>query len=270
MEYVTTIFIDRIREEITTLDVAIFNSHALIQAQAKDYVRESQVRMILIPLVDRLMGKLRSKLEIKNQLDRLLVKLRSEFAGTSGYAGGNLINLLRHLHIDSTGYDFSGLCIRQAYVLGMNLHDTNFANTDWANSVFTETFSSIHAVAFSPDGRWLASGDFNGSIRLWDTRTQQLQSISSGHTHWVRAMAFSPDSRKLVSGSYDCTMRLWDVNTGKCLQTLTDRTQSVNSVAFSPDGNLLVSGCDDFLVSGSNDWTIGIWDVNTSNSKFTS
>ncbi|PSB57821.1 NB-ARC domain-containing protein [Chamaesiphon polymorphus] len=263
MEYVTDAFIDRVCAEITILDLSIFNSHALIQAQAQDYVRESQVRMILVPLVDRLMGKLRSKLEIKQQLDRILVKLRTEFAGTDGYAGGNLINLLRHLHIDSTGYDFSGLCIRQAYLLGMNLHDTNFANTDWANSVFTETFSSIHAVAISPDGRWLASGDFNGDIRLWDTRTQQLQSISSGHTHWVRAMAFSPDSRKLVSGSYDCTMRLWDVNTGKCLQTLTDRTQSVNSVAFSPDGNLLVSGCDDFLVSGSDDWTIGIWDVNT-------
>jgi WD40 repeat protein len=263
MEYVTAVLIDRVCAEITSLNIAIFHSHALLQAQAKDYIRESQVRMILVPVVEQLLVKLRSKLEIKNQLDRVLAKLRSEFAGTSGYAGGNLINLLRHLHIDSNGYDFSGLCIRQAYVLGMNLHDTNFANTDWANSVFTETFNSIHAVAFSPDGCYLASGDFNGSIRLWDTRTQQLQSISSGHTHWVRAMAFSPDSRKLVSGSYDCTMRLWDVNTGKCLQTLTDRTQSVNSVAFSPDGNLLVSGCDDFLVSGSNDWTIGIWDVNT-------
>jgi hypothetical protein len=67
MEYVTAVFIERVCEEITTLDVAIFNSHALIQAQAQDYVRESQVRMILVPLVDRLMGKLRSKLEIKRQ-----------------------------------------------------------------------------------------------------------------------------------------------------------------------------------------------------------
>jgi WD40 repeat protein len=263
MEYVTAVFIEQICEEITTLDVAIFNSHALIQAQTKDYVRESQVRMILVPLVDRLMGKLRSKPEIKQQLDRLLVKLRTEVAGTDGYAGGNLINLLRHLQIDLTGYDFSSLCIRQAYLLGMNLHDTNFANTDWANSVFTETFSSIHSVAFSPDGCYLASGDFNGDIRLWDTRTQQLQSISIGHTNWARAVAFGPDSRTLASGSFDCTVRLWDVSTGKCLQTFADRTQAVNSVAFSPDGNLLVSGCDDILVSGSDDWTIGIWDVNT-------
>jgi WD40 repeat protein len=263
MEYVTTVLIDRVCAEITTLDVAIFNSHALLQAQAQEYVRESQVRMILVPLVDRLLGKLRSKPEIKHQLDRLLVKLRTEFAGTSGYAGGNLINLLRHLHIDSTGYDFSELCIRQAYLLGMNLHDTNFANTDWANSVFTETFGSIHSVAFSPDGHWLASGDFNGDIRLWDARTHQLQSISIGHTNWVRAMTFSPDCRTLASGSFDCTVRLWDVNTGECLQTFADRNQAVNSVVFSPDGNLLVSGSDNILVRGSDDWTIGIWDVNT-------
>jgi hypothetical protein len=263
MEYVTAVLIDKICAEITTLDVTIFNSHALIQAQAQDYVRESQVRMILVPLVEQLLGKLRSKLEIKQQLDRVLVKLQSEFAGTDSYAGGNLINLLRHLHIDSTGYDFSGLCIRQAYLLGMNLHDTNFADTDWANSVFTDTFGSIHSVAFSPDGRWLASGDFNGDIRLWDALTHQLQSISIGHTNWARTITFSPDGRTLASGSFDCTVRLWDVKTGKCLQTFADRAQAVNSVAFSPDGNLIVSGCDDYLVSGSDDWTIGIWDVNT-------
>jgi WD40 repeat protein len=263
MEYVTAVLIERICEEITTLDIAIFNSHALLQAQAKDYIRESQVRMILVPLVDRLLSKLRSKPEIKQQLNRLLVKLRTEFAGTDGYAGGNLINLLRHLQIDLTGYDFSGLCIRQAYLLGMNLHDTNFANTDWANSVFTDTFSSIHAVAFSPDGRWLASGDFNGDIRLWDARTHQLQSILCGHTNWLRAMTFSPDGRTLVSGSFDCTVRLWDVTTCECLQIFTDRDQAVNSVVFSPDGNLLVSGCDDFLVRGGDDCTIKLWDVNT-------
>ncbi len=263
MEYVTAVFTEQICEEITTLDVAIFNSHALIQAQAQDYVRESQVRMILVPLVDRLIGKLRSKLEIKQQLDRVLVKLRTEFVGTDGYAGGNLINLLRHLHIDSTGYDFSGLCIRQAYLLGMNLHDTNFANTDWVNSVFTETFGGIQAVAFSPDGCYLASGDFNGDIRLWDARTHQLRSILRGHINWVRAVTFSPDSRTLASGGFDCTIRLWDVNTGECLRTFADRTQAIRSLAFSPDGNILVSSSDDILVSGSDNCTVRLWAVNT-------
>jgi WD40 repeat protein len=255
MEYVTAVFIDRVCEEIITLNIAIFNSHALLQAQAKDYIRESQVRMILAPLVEQLLGKLRSKLEIKQQLDRLLVTLRTEFAGISGYAGGNLINLLRHLQIELSGYDFSELCIWQAYLLGMNLHDTNFAHTDLTKSVFTETFSSIHSVAFSPDGHCLASGDFNGDIRLWDARTHQLQSILKGHTNWVQAVTFSPDGQTLASGSFDYTVRLWDVNTGACLKTLTDHTQGVYTVAFSPDGNILASGSDDR--------TLRLWDVHS-------
>jgi WD40 repeat protein len=253
MEYVTAGLIDRVCEEITSLNIAIFHSHALLQAQAKDYIRESQVRMILVPLVEQLLGKLRSKSEIKHQLDRLLVKLQTEFAETSGYAGGNLINLYRHLQIDLSGYDFSELCIWQAYLLGINLHDTNFARTDVAKSIFTETFSSIHSIAFSPDGHCLASGDFNGNIRLWDARTHQLQSILSGHTNWVQAVTFSPDGRTLASGSFDCTVRLWDVNTGACLNTLTDHTQGVYTVAFSPDGKILASGSDDC--------TLRLWDV---------
>ncbi|WP_310411649.1 NB-ARC domain-containing protein, partial [Chamaesiphon sp. OTE_8_metabat_110] len=255
MEYVTAKVIDLVCEEITSLDVDIFNSHALMQAQTRDYIRESQVRMILAPLVDRLLGKLRSKLEIKNQLDRLLVKLRLEFIDTCGYAGGNLINLYRHLHIDLSGYDFSGLCIWQAYLLHVDLYDINFADTNVAKSAFTETFGSIHSLAFSPDGNCLACGDFNGDIRLWETHTHQLQSILKGHANWVQAVAYSPVDRLLASGSFDCTIKLWDLSTGECLKTLTEHTQGVYSVVFSPDGEILASGSDDC--------TVKLWDVNT-------
>jgi WD40 repeat protein len=255
MEYVTAGLIDRVCAEITNLDLDLLNSHALIQAQTKDYVRESQVRMILAPLAERLRGQWRSRQETKHQLDRLLAKLRSKFADTCGYAGGNLMNLYRHLQIDLRGYDFSGVCIWQAYLLGMDLHDINFADTNVAKSVFTETFGSIHSLAFSPDANSLACGDFNGDIRLWDARTHQLQSILKGHTHWVQAVTFSPDRHLLASGSFDCTVKLWDLDTGICLKTLTDHTQGVYSVAFSPDGNILASGSDDC--------TVKLWDVNS-------
>ncbi|AFY93490.1 NB-ARC domain-containing protein [Chamaesiphon minutus] len=255
MEYVTAKFIDLVCAEINNLDVGILNSHTLIQAQTKDYIRESQIRMILAPLIDRLMGKWRSKLEIKHQLDRLLVKLRSEFTDTCGYAGGNLINLYHHLAADLSGYDFSGLCIWQADLLNVDLHDINFANTDVAKSVFTETFGTIHALAFSPDGNCLACGDFNGDIRLWDTRTHQLQSILTGHTNWVQAVTYSPVGQLLASSSFDCTVKLWDLSTGECLKTLTEHTQGVYSVAFSPDGTILASGSDDC--------TVKLWDVNS-------
>jgi hypothetical protein len=186
MEYVTAQFIERICEEITTLDVAIFNSHALMQAQTRDYIRESQGRMTLTPLVDRLLVKLRSKLEIETQLDRLLTKLRSAFTDTCGYAGGKLINLYRHLAIDLSGYDFSGLCIWQAYLLDVDLHGINFADTDVAKSVFTETFGSIHSLAFSfvpqhgtdnPARQLLASSSADATIRIWDTTTGECVKI---------------------------------------------------------------------------------------------
>jgi WD40 repeat protein len=255
MEYVTAMFIDRVCTEITALNLVVFNSHALLQAQTKDYVRESQERMILAPLLEQLLGKLRSQPEIKHQLDRLLVKLRSEFSSANGYAGGNLINLFCQLQIDLNGYDFSNLCIWQAYLLGANLHNTNFTNTDLAKSVFAETFSSIHSVAFSPDSRCLASGDFNGDIRLWDAHTHQLQAILKGHTNWVQSVAFSPNLKVLASGSFDCTVKLWDLLSGACLKTFADHTQGVYSVAFSPNGQILASGSDDC--------TVRLWDVHS-------
>ncbi len=263
MEYVTTELINRVCAEINTLNVEIFNSHALIQAQSKDYLRESQVRMILAPLADRLMAKWRSKLEIKQQLDLLLAKLRSNFAGIGGYAAGNLINLFLHLQIDLRGYNFSGLCIWQAYLLGMDLHDVNFADTDVAKSVFTEIFGSIHSLAFSPDGNCLASGDFNGDIRLWDAHTHQLQSISIGHTNWVQSVSFSPDGRMLASGSFDCTVKLWDLDTCKCLHTFAEHTQGVYSVAFSPVRGASPAENSTILASGSDDGTVKLWDIDS-------
>jgi WD40 repeat protein len=255
MEYVTEILLEKVCAEITTLNLATFVSHALIQAQAKDYVRESQVRMILAPLAERLRGSFRSQQDIQNQLDRLLSKLRAEFSGASGYGGGNLINLLHQLRIDLSGYDFSSLCLWQAYLLGINVHHANFADAHFEKSVFTETFGSIHSLAFSPDGQRLAGGDFKGDIRCWDARTHQLQSIFTDHTHWVQSVTYSPDSKILASGSFDCTVRLWDANTGACLKTLTGHTHGVYSVAFSPDGKILASGSDD--------GTIKLWNVDT-------
>jgi WD40 repeat protein len=75
-------------------------------------------------------------------------------------------------------------------------------------------------VAFSPDGRLLASGSFDHMVRLWDVHTGQGFKTLSGHTGWIWSVAFSPDGRLLASGSADATIKLWDVQTGECLKTL--------------------------------------------------
>ncbi|MBW4620729.1 MAG: WD40 repeat domain-containing protein [Cyanosarcina radialis HA8281-LM2] len=255
MEFVTERLIDRVVEEIETGQLNLFLSHALTQAQAQDYIRESQIRTILAPLAARLMGYFRSKKQIEERLNRIVSKLRSEFPHSVGYAGGNIINLLHQLQIDLSGYDFSHLNIWQAYLQDVNLHQVNLAYTDLANSVFTETFGSIHTVAFSPTGQLLATGDANGEIRLMQMADRRHHLTCVGHTNWVHTIAFSPDGQRLASGGTDQTVRLWDVRTGQCLKILQGHTNWVWGVAFSSDSQI--------LASGSEDKTVKLWDVRT-------
>ena len=101
----------------------------------------------------------------------------------------------------------------------------------------------VKAVAFSPDGRLLASGGNDKTVRLWDPATGEHRRTLTGHTGSVSAVAFSPDGRLLASGGGDRTVRLWDPATGEHRRTLTGHSgRPCVGVAFSPDGRLLASG----------------------------
>ena len=103
----------------------------------------------------------------------------------------------------------------------------------------------VKSVAFSPDGKTLASGGGDNVIHLWDIGTGKRKMTLTGHTHWVFSLAFSPDGKTLASGSVDSDIRLWDPYTGQPKKTLTGHGNWVRSIAFSPDGKTLVSGSDD-------------------------
>ena len=98
---------------------------------------------------------------------QVLSKLREKSHDEPGYAGGNTLNLLCQLETDLSGYDFSALTVWQAYLQDSTLHNVNFTGADLAKSVFAEKLTSILSVAFSPDGKLLATGDASGEIRFW-------------------------------------------------------------------------------------------------------
>lgn len=96
-EYVTDRFVERTTEEISSEKLLLFDNHALIKAQAKDYVRESQIRLILTPLVQRLLTSSlgeREDLELKCRGIVALLRKENDSAQSRGYAAGNVLNIL--------------------------------------------------------------------------------------------------------------------------------------------------------------------------------
>ena len=122
----------------------------------------------------------------------------------------------------------------------------------------------VFSVAFSPDGRTIASGSGDDTIHLWDANTGERLRTLTGHSVPVESVAFSPDGRTIASGSTDNTIRLWDTDTGELVRTFTGHTDRVFSVAFSPDGRTIASGG-----IRDSDWswegTVLLWELPASN-----
>jgi len=126
----------------------------------------------------------------------------------------------------------------------------------WLNSILTGHIGYVTSVCFSPDGRYIASGSDDRTIRLWDIETGGEVRRFEGHTDKVTSVCFSPDGRYIASGSWDDTVSLLDIETGREVRRFKGHTDySVESVCFSPDGR--------YIASGSEDRTIRLWDVRT-------
>ncbi len=126
--------------------------------------------------------------------------------------------------------------------LGFTLLHTLRGHSDW-----------IGRIAWSPDGKILASPSKDHTIRLWDAQTGQHLRTLKGHSGIVSSVAWSPDGKALASGSTDNTIRLWNAQTGRSIRTLEGHSDIVYSVAWSPDGKT--------LASGSFDQTVHLWDA---------
>ena len=255
IEYLSERIIAEVTQELETGKLKILNTHALIKASAKDYVKDSQIRLILQPIIDRLNVALELENSLENRLSKPLQNLNRQ---VPGYTAGNLLNLMRYGGIDLKGYDFSELTIWQADLQNLNLHQVNFAGCRFANSSLTQDFGGVNTIAFSPKQDVFAVGDSAGSIRLFQLEDRQPCLYLDGHgknLSTVTDLAFSPDGKLLASSSIDCTVKVWDTNAGRCLKTFTGKQQWIWAVAFSPDGQTIAIGGEDSIIT--------LWNIHT-------
>lgn len=261
IEYVTDQLVNLVYSEIidpeaTASPALIRNSYlnrfALLKSEAKEYLRQTQTRQIVHPIVERLVGQFGKSRTIDHLLS-LVPKLRGETPRSPGYAAGNLLNLLVYLGTDLTNADFSQLAIWGTDLRTATLHGVNFAYSDLSHSHFSEIFASIRSVAVQPGGQLLAAGTEDDEIRIWWLTNRQPHALLKGHNRDIRAIAFSPDGSLIASSGENQVICLWDVSSQSVRAVLQGHTSWVWSVAFSPDGRT--------LASGSADCTLRLWDI---------
>jgi WD40 repeat protein len=255
LEYATEQFIEQILNEIIHEELELFRKYPLIKAQAKDFIRETQTKLILKPILRELNRQLISKKNVEYRLTAIKTKVQQESPLEPGYTGGNIINLLGELKADLSNLDFSYMTIRQAYLKKVRLHNTNFSHADLERSIFAEVMGGVYSIAFSPDGKFLLTGGDDSEIRLWQIEENRQHLSWSANNFWVFTCAFSPDGKMVASGSSEAVIRFWNTKTGQSLKVLKGHTNLIFSVVFSPDGKT--------LASGSTDETVRLWDVST-------
>jgi predicted oxidoreductase (fatty acid repression mutant protein) len=103
----------------------------------------------------------------------------------------------------------------------------------------------VFSAAFSPDGTRVVTASLDGTARVWETSSGQLQATLTGHTKEVFSAAFSSDGTRVVTASADNTARVWQISSGQLQATLTGHTKGVRSAAFSPDGTRVVTASAD-------------------------
>jgi WD40 repeat protein/transcriptional regulator with XRE-family HTH domain len=247
LEYVTAYLVTQASKEIEQGQLSCLLQYGLCQAQASEDVRQTQERLLVAPLLAHLQSASRGHSDVEERLRFLLDQMRAWNEDAQGYGPANLVMLLRVLRGDLRGLDLSRLALRGVSLQGVEMQDADLSGALIRDSVFTETFDAILAVAVSLDGRYWAAAGKQGEVRVWEARGQTLYRVWQAHTGMVWSLAFSPDGRTLATGSHDGSIKSWDLESGALLWTGW-HTNNINRVAFAPDGSLLASSGTDAAV----------------------
>ncbi|MDJ0661112.1 MAG: AAA family ATPase [Crocosphaera sp.] len=259
-----------------------FNNIALLKASSPEQVRDNQRERIVRKVAKGLKKVYQNgeniedddiKKEIKN-LFELIIKAFQSLENTSsketGYAIGNILNLLANLEVKLTGLDCSNLTIREAYLENVQLGNVNFSGCELINCNFDELFSSPLTTVFQPNkNNNVFIGDVNGIIYLCNFDKHQtiftsLKSLggqnqesdknkTEKHQNRIRRIVFQPSGKLFASTGDDTTIKIWEFEESELTQesklilqqTILAHKQPIWSMAFNKEGNLLASVSDD-------------------------
>ena len=250
LEYVTSVLIEEATHEIQDQHLERLIEYGFVQATAKEYVRQTQQRLLAAPILAHLRTIYSRRGALEERLLALLDHLREWEEYAQGYGPANLIALLRELRGHLRQINLSQLSIRGAYLQGVEMQDASLVEATLRDTIFTEAFDATWAVAVSSHGQYWAAGSQQGEVRVWRKEGRLLHLVWQAHTDNAFALTFSPDERTLATASWDGTVKLWDLEQGALLWTGQHR-DIIRALAFSPTGHL--------LATGSNDGTILLW-----------
>src|SRR5262249_25453936 len=149
---------------------------------AKEYVRRTQERVILAPVIERLVAACGNPLAAQHRLLDLLSQFRELPLAEQGYGPGNVVNLMRLLRGDLRKIDLSGLLIRQAYLEEVEAQDASLAGAYLSEVVLADAFNFPICVSLSDDGTFLATGTAAGEMWLWQVADRTPLLAVQAHT----------------------------------------------------------------------------------------
>jgi transcriptional regulator with XRE-family HTH domain len=247
LEYATERLIAEAASEIEQGNLSRLIEHGLELANAKDYVRQTQQRLIVAPLLAQVQSVYLEQAVVEEHLLVLLDQLRTRAIYAQGYGPANLLVLLREERGHLRGLDLSQLAIRGASLQGVEMQDTTLAGATLRETVFTEALDAIWAVAISKSGQYWAAGSRRGEVRVWREDGKLLHLAWQAHSSTVATLTFSPNEGTLATGSFDGSVKLWDLGRGALLWT-SWQTNNTQRLAFAPDGRTLASSGADAAI----------------------
>ena len=255
MEFITEYLVTKFTKEFTAeTDIDIIHDYALFKCSSKEYIRNIQKKIFILPIKESAISCLRSQDNLESKFENILQKIRNEKIGNLSYASGNILNFLCQIESDLNGWNFSNTNIYQADLQGANLYNVNFSNCNFINCSFLHIFDSVLAIATSRNQNLLAvSYSFTGDIDLWNIDTFQNIQTLKGHNANVCSIEISHDNKIIASASDDGSIKLWYLESKICQTTLNVDNSGVRSISFSPDNSILASGHFDCKVR--------LWDV---------